>query len=98
MKIFLAAVVIALLAGPAYAQARQVPKAGEDLGQEAENEIKAEKEAEKAYQKSLGNIPAQKAFFRPVGHRAQRQRAQSALPRILRPSGAKAGGDDELDA
>jgi len=58
MKIFLAAAVIALLAGPAYAQ--QVPQAGQDIGK-SEKEIKDEREADRAYQKSLGNIPAQKA-------------------------------------
>ena len=61
MKILLAVAIFGLLAGPAYAQAqKQVPRAGEDLGK-TEKEIKDEKEAEKAYQKSLGNIPAQKA-------------------------------------
>ena len=45
MKIFLAALVIALLAGPAFAQSKNVPKYGELDGKKP-HEIKAEKEAE----------------------------------------------------
>ena len=60
MKILLAAAVFALLAGPAYAQSQAIPRAGEDTGK-SEQQIREEKEADKAYQKSLGNIPAQKA-------------------------------------
>ena len=61
MKILLAAAVFAMLAGSAWAQTqRPVPRAGEPLGK-TDKEIRDEKEAEQAYQKSLGNIPAQKA-------------------------------------
>ncbi len=60
MRVFLAAVVVALLAGPAYAQSKSIPKYGELQGKPA-HEIKAEKEAERAYQKSLSGIPEQKA-------------------------------------
>ncbi len=75
MKILLAAAIFGLLAGPAYAQAqKQVPRAGEDLGK-TEKEIKDEKEAEKAYQKSLATFRRRR---RPtLGHRPQRERAQS---------------------
>jgi len=59
MRVFYAAVaVIALLAAPAYAQKR-MPEYG-DLKGKTPQEIAAEKEAERAYQKSLGNIPVQK--------------------------------------
>jgi hypothetical protein len=56
MRVFLAAVMIASLAGPAFAQDTHVPRYGEQKAKTPE-EIAAEKEAEKAYQKSLGNIP-----------------------------------------
>ena len=59
MRIFLAAAVIALLAGPAYAQSQAVPKYGEADKAKTPQQIAAEREAEKAYQRSLGNIPDQ---------------------------------------
>ena len=55
MRVFLAAIVIASLAGPAFAQGA-IPKYGELEGKKP-HELKAEKEAEAAYQKSLGRIP-----------------------------------------
>jgi hypothetical protein len=59
MRVFRAAAVIALLAGPAYAQTQApVPRYGEDKAKSPQ-EIAAEKEAEKAYKKSLSNIPEQ---------------------------------------
>lgn len=57
MRIFSAAAVVALLAGPAYAQSQApVPRYG-DLKDKSPQEIAAERETEKAYKKSLGNIP-----------------------------------------
>jgi hypothetical protein len=62
MKVFRAAAMIALLAGPAgtaYAQTEApVPRYGDQKGKTPE-EIDQEKRADKAYQKSLGNIPEQ---------------------------------------
>ena len=58
MRVFLAAAVIALLAGSANAQ--QVRQYGE-FKEKTPQDIAAEKEADKAYKKSLGNIPEQKA-------------------------------------
>jgi hypothetical protein len=57
MRVFRAAAVITLLAGPAYAQSQHVPKYGEPAKTKSPTEIEAEKEAERAYQRSLGNIP-----------------------------------------
>jgi hypothetical protein len=57
MRVFRAAALIALLAGPAYAQSQSVPKYGEAPKDKTPQEIAAEREAEKAYQRSLGNIP-----------------------------------------
>lgn len=59
MRVFLAAAVIALMSGPVCAQAPSIPKYG-DLKGKTPQEIAAEKEADRAYQKSLGNIPEQK--------------------------------------
>jgi hypothetical protein len=59
MKIICAAVVIALLAGPAYAQSQSVPRYGEVDKKKSAQEIEVEREAERAYKRSLGNIPDQ---------------------------------------
>jgi hypothetical protein len=59
MKIFAAAAMIALLAGPAYAQNKPIPKYGETDKEKSPQEIEAEREAERAYKRSLGNIPDQ---------------------------------------
>jgi hypothetical protein len=57
MRVFAAAVVIALLAGPAYAQTQPVPRYGDTDKKKSPQEIEAERESERAYKKSLGNIP-----------------------------------------
>ena len=59
MKILSAVAVIALLAGPVYAQ--NVPKYGEADKEKSPAEKEADKEAQRAYQRSLGNIPEQKS-------------------------------------
>jgi hypothetical protein len=56
-----AAAVIALLAGPAYAQTAPVPRYGDVDKDKTPQEKEAAKEAERAYQRSLGNIPEQKS-------------------------------------
>jgi hypothetical protein len=60
MRVLCAATVIALLAGPAYAQAPQAPiaKYGEiNKPDKTPQEIEADRAADKAYKNSLGNIP-----------------------------------------
>jgi hypothetical protein len=56
---------IALMAAvtglPASAQDNHVPRYGEKDKERSATEKAADKEAEKAYQRSLGNIPAQKS-------------------------------------
>jgi hypothetical protein len=59
MRVFLAVLMIALLAGPAYAQTKNVPKYGDPDKEKSATEKEAEKEAERAYKRSLGNIPDQ---------------------------------------
>jgi hypothetical protein len=48
-----------LLAGPAYAQSQPVPRYGDIDSKKSPQEIEAEREAERAYKRSLGNIPDQ---------------------------------------
>ena len=60
-RILGATVVIALLAGPALAQGGPA-KYGEADKPKTPAEIAADKEAEKAYRRSLGNIPEQKSL------------------------------------
>ena len=58
MRTFCAAAVIALMVGPAYAQSA-MPKYGEPQKSKSPQEVEAEREAERAYKRSLGNIPNQ---------------------------------------
>jgi hypothetical protein len=62
MKVLRATVVIALLAGPAYAQVAyaqdsHIQRYGEPDKEKSQTEIQADKAAERAYKNSLGNIP-----------------------------------------
>lgn len=63
MRVFRAALVGAFLVGaflaPAYAQQQQVPKYGEETKDKSPQEIEADKAADRAYKRSLGNIPDQ---------------------------------------
>jgi hypothetical protein len=59
MRIFSAAAVFVLLAGPAFAQAEHVPRYGEADPDKTPQQVEADKAAAKAYQRSLGNIPDQ---------------------------------------
>jgi hypothetical protein len=59
MRLFYAAAAITLLVSPAYAQTQSIPKYGETGKAKSPQEIRAEKEADEAYQKSLSNIPDQ---------------------------------------
>ncbi len=60
MRVVAIAVIAAFLAGPALAQQKNIPKYGELDKDKTPEEKQAERDAEKAYQRSLGNIPAQK--------------------------------------
>jgi hypothetical protein len=59
MKVFRAAAIVALLAGPAYAQTQSVPRYGDVGTPKTPQEIEADKAADRAYKNSLGNIPDQ---------------------------------------
>ena len=62
MKVVTAAVILAFLCGPAFAQAPQapVPQYGEQDKDLTPGQKETAKEAERAYRRSLGNIPEQK--------------------------------------
>jgi hypothetical protein len=63
MRVVTAAVIVAFLGGPAFGQAPQqpVPPYGAEDKEKTPGEKQTEREAEKAYKRSLGNIPEQKA-------------------------------------
>jgi hypothetical protein len=88
MRVFYTAAVIALLAGPAFAQSQAIPRYGETAKTKSPQELAAEKEAEQAYKRSLGNIPEQKPSD-PWGTVRSEPKAVAKDPPAKR---AKAGG------
>lgn len=90
MRIFRAVAVVALLVGPAYAQSQgSVPRYG-DLAGKSPEEIRAEKEADKAYQKSLGNIPDKTTTTDPWGN-VRSNSAPQAAAKTPAPKRSKTG-------
>jgi hypothetical protein len=61
MKMIGIVAVMALLAGPAWAQTPNVQKYGDPDKVKTQADIAREKDAEQAYKRSLGNIPEQKS-------------------------------------
>ncbi len=62
MRVVAAAVIMAFLAGPAFGQAQApMQQSGEPDKEKSPTEKQAERDAERAYKRSLGNIPEQKA-------------------------------------
>jgi hypothetical protein len=57
MKVIGAAAIIALLAGPVHAQQAPMQRYGEKDKDKTPNQIEQEKEAERAYKRSLGSVP-----------------------------------------
>ena len=68
MRILCVAVVMGLLAGPAYAQSQPVPRYGETDKEKTAQQKAAERDAERAYQRSLGNIPEKGGTADPWGN------------------------------
>jgi Flp pilus assembly protein TadD len=68
MKVLGAAAIIALLAGPVFAQ-QQAPmqRYGEQDKEKTPNELQLERDAQRAYQRSLGSVP-EKAPVDPWGN------------------------------
>ncbi len=88
MRVFCAAAVIALLAGPAYAQDQKpVPRYGDVATPKSPQEIQAEKDADRAYNNSLGNIP-DKGPVDPWGN-ARGTDAPKSAPKAVTKSVAK---------
>ena len=90
MKRFYAAAVIALLAGPAFAQSQSIPKYGDAPKVKTTQELQEERDAEKAYKRSLSNIPEQKASD-PWGT-VRNDNAPKAVAKDPVAKRAKAGG------
>ena len=57
VRAFIAAAIIAALTGPGLAQQAPVQRYGEKDKEKTYNEKEQEKEAERAYQRSLGSVP-----------------------------------------
>lgn len=57
MRVLVAATIVALLSGPAFAQSDHVQRYGEKDKDKTPAQIEADKAAERAYRTSLGNIP-----------------------------------------
>jgi hypothetical protein len=57
VRAFIAAAIIAALTGPGWAQQAPVPRYGEVDKEKSFNEKEQEKEADRAYKRSLGNVP-----------------------------------------
>jgi hypothetical protein len=60
MKFLATVAAVALLAGPVYAQ-DAIQKYGEPEKEKSLQQIQSEKDAQRAYKRSLGNIPDQKS-------------------------------------
>jgi hypothetical protein len=57
MRVLVAAAMLVLLTGSALAEDNHVPRYGEEDKVKSQEQIRADKAAERAYQRSLGNIP-----------------------------------------
>ena len=56
-KVLGAAAIIALLTGPVFAQQAPMQKYGDKDKEKTPSEIQAERDAQRAYQRSLGSVP-----------------------------------------
>ena len=97
MKIAGLVAVIALLAGPAWAQMPQphVKGPGEPEPDKTRTQIESEKEAERAYQRSLGNIQEKKSAD-PWGTVRSSDSAPKAAP--AKPKAPKTAAKPETPA
>jgi hypothetical protein len=79
MRVFIAAAVIALLAGPVYAQTPNINLIPE-LASKTPEEKEQEAAQQKAYRESLRKIPDAKASSDPWGAVRSPEPARSAMP------------------
>ena len=94
MRLVTVVAVLALLAGPAFAQA-PIQRAGEPDKEKTQADIAAEKETERAYKRSLGNIPEQKSVdpwgtVRSDNSAAKTDKAATSKPKA-KPADTKLG-------
>lgn len=86
MRIACAIVILALLGGAAHAQsAAPVQKYGDPDKEKTQTEIEAEKQAERAYKRSLGNVPNATGPVDPWGG----VRSDSTQKTVAKPAPAK---------
>ena len=97
MRIIGIVAVMALLAGPAWAQGA-VPKYGDADKAKTPSEIAAEKEAERAYKRSLGNIPEQKSTDPWGTVRSDNAAPKAAAKAPAKPKAAKSDGKTDAAA
>ena len=57
VRAFIAAAIIAALAGPGWAQQKPMPRYGEKDKEKTQTELQRERDAERAYQRSIGSVP-----------------------------------------
>jgi hypothetical protein len=88
MRVLCAAAMIALLAGPAYAQQKSVPKYGDAPAEKTPSEIEQERANDRAYKRSLGNIPDQGPTD-PWGNARSVDAPKAATKTVAKPSPAK---------
>jgi hypothetical protein len=88
MRIFGIVAVMVLLAGPAWAQAAY-PKYGEPDKDKSPADIAREKDAQRAYERSLGNIPEQKTSSDPWGAVRSDNAPKAAAKAPAKPKAAK---------
>ncbi|WP_322517276.1 hypothetical protein SR870_06945 [Rhodopseudomonas palustris] len=90
MRIVYAVVVFALLAGSAFGQTAPMQKYGDPDPEKSRTEIEAEKQAEKAYQRSLSNVPNATGPVDPWGNvrggDAQKAAAKPAPAKRAKPA------------
>jgi hypothetical protein len=98
MKMIGIVAVMALLAGPALAQTQNMQKYGDPDKVKSASEIAAEKEAERAYQRSLGNIPEQKSTDPWGTVRSDNAAPKAAAKAPAKPKAAKSDAKSEATA
>lgn len=92
MRVLLAIVMVALLAGSAFAQQKHVPRYGEEEKDKSATEKAADKAAADAYQRSLSNIP-DKGPTDPWGT-VRATDAPKPTPTTAKPKKTKTGSTD----
>jgi hypothetical protein len=88
MKLIGIVAVMALLAGPAWGQAA-FPKYGEPDKDKSQADIAREKDAQRAYERSLGNIPEQKGSDPWGAVRSDNAAPKAAAKAPAKPKAAK---------